>query len=112
MLRSPYVTTVAGKRDHATIPTLRNALGQAMAMNGGKSVAVAYVLLLLAGLFGAHRFYLGERGTATALLVVTLTSLLLTTVGIGFFTIGIAIVWVVIDLALVPRMARARDAAA
>ena len=76
-----------------------------------KSVALAYVLLVLAGVFGAHRYYLGEKGTATALLTVTLASLVLMTVAIGFFTIGIAIVWVVIDLALVPRMAQAHNAA-
>ena len=76
-----------------------------------KSVALAYVLLVLAGVFGAHRYYLGEKGTATALLTVTLASLVLMTVAIGFFTIGISIVWVVIDLALVPRMAQAHNAA-
>ena len=72
----------------------------------GKSVALAYALLVLAGVFGAHRYYLGEKGTATALLIVTLASVVLMTVAIGFFTIGIALGWVVVDLFFIPRMVR------
>ena len=74
--------------------------------SGGKSVALAYVLLLLLGQFGAHRYYLGEKETATALLVITLISLVLMTVAIGFLTIWISFAWVVVDLFLVPRMVR------
>ena len=77
--------------------------------SGGKSVALAYVLLVLLGQFGAHRYYLGEKETATALLVITLASLLLMTVGIGFLTIWITFGWVIVDLFLVPRMARRHD---
>ena len=77
--------------------------------SGGKSVALAYVLLVLLGQFGAHRYYLGEKETATALLVITLASLLLMTVGIGFLTIWITFGWVIVDLFLVPRMARKHD---
>ena len=74
--------------------------------SGDKSVALAYVLLLLLGQFGAHRYYLGEKETATALLVITLISLVLMTVGIGFLTIWISFAWVIVDLFLVPRMVR------
>lgn len=74
--------------------------------SGGKSVALAYVLLLLLGQFGAHRYYLGEKETATALLVITVASLVMMTVGIGFLTIWISVGWVIVDLFLVPRMAR------
>ena len=74
--------------------------------SGGKSVALAYVLLLLLGQFGAHRYYLGEKETATALLVITVASLVMMAVGIGFLTIWISIGWVIVDLFLVPRMVR------
>ena len=40
-------------------------------------MAVAYALCALLGLVGAHRFYLRERGTAVALLLVTLASVAL-----------------------------------
>ena len=77
---------------------------------GGKSIALAYVLLVLVGEFGAHRYYLGEKETATALLVITLASLVLMTVAIGFLTIWISVAWVIADLFLVPRMARSHNA--
>lgn len=38
-----------------------------------KSMAVAYVLWGFVGPFGAHRFYLGQTGTAVAQLVLTLS---------------------------------------
>ena len=31
-----------------------------------RSAAIAYILLFIAGMFGAHRFYLGKTGTAFA----------------------------------------------
>ena len=77
--------------------------------SGGKSIALAYVLLVLVGEFGAHRYYLGEKETATALLVITLASLVLMTVAIGFLTIWISVAWVIVDLFLVPRMARSHN---
>ena len=76
-----------------------------------KSIVAAYVLWLALGAFGAHRFYLGERGTATALLLVTLMSVVLTTVAIGFFTIWITVVWLLADAFLIPGMVQRRDRA-
>lgn len=71
-----------------------------------KSTAVAYLLLLFVGLFGAHRFYLGRTGSAVAMLVLALVSFLLTLVVIGVFGILALYVWVFVDLFLVPGIVR------
>ena len=71
-----------------------------------KSVGAAYVLWFFLGGFGAHRFYLGETGTGAAILAITVVSLLLMLAAIGFFTIWISIIWVFIDLFLIPGITR------
>lgn len=70
------------------------------------TLVVAYALAVLGGVFGAHRFYLHENGTATALLLVTIASIALMVVAIGFFTIWISLIWVIADLLLIPRLVR------
>lgn len=71
-----------------------------------KSTGVAYLLWFFLGMLGAHRFYLGQTGTAVAQLVITLVSFVLFVVLIGFFTIWISAIWVLIDIFLIPQMAR------
>ena len=75
-----------------------------------RHMAVAYALCVLLGLLGAHRFYLRERGTAVALLLVTLASVALMVIAIGFFTIWISVAWVLVDLFRIPKLAQARAA--
>lgn len=62
-----------------------------------KSLSLAYVLLFLLGIFGAHRFYLGKYGTAVTQLVLTILGFLT-----AFFTFGLLIwivfIWVLIDI--------------
>jgi TM2 domain-containing membrane protein YozV len=71
-----------------------------------KSVAVAYLLWFFFGMLGVHRFYLGETGTAITILVLTVVSCLLMFVVIGFFTIAIPAIWTLVDLFLIPGIAR------
>ena len=71
-----------------------------------KSTGVAYLLWLLFGILGVHRFYLGRTGSGLTILLLTLGSILLMTVGIGFVTMAIPAIWVFIDLFLIPGMAR------
>ena len=71
-----------------------------------KSALAAYVLWCFMGLFGAHRFYLGEKGTGAGMLIITLASLGLMFVSIGFSTIFITIIWAFVDLFLIPGMTR------
>lgn len=67
--------------------------------NSGPSTAVAYLLLIFLGMFGAHRFYLGRTGSAIAQLILTIT----------FFGMIISGVWVFIDLFLIPGMIREKQ---
>lgn len=71
-----------------------------------KSTGVAYLLWFFFGMLGAHRFYLGKSGSGAAILVLTLASLVLMLVGIGFITLLIPSLWVLIDLFTIPGMAR------
>lgn len=71
-----------------------------------KSVGVAYLLWFFFGGFGGHRFYLGETGSAAALLIITLVSIALMFVVVGFFTLAISAIWVFVDLFLIPGIAR------
>jgi TM2 domain-containing membrane protein YozV len=71
-----------------------------------KEAAVAYVLLLFLGGFGAHRFYLGKTGSAVGLLCLTLISMLLTIVVIGFVGLLATAIWCFVDLFLVAGFVR------
>ena len=61
-----------------------------------KSLAVSYLLWGFLGYFGAHRFYLGETGTAVVMLILTLT------------VVGILVtfVWWIVDAVLLPRIVK------
>lgn len=69
-----------------------------------KSAGIAYLLWFFFGMFGAHRFYLGETGTAVAIMLITICSIALKFVLIGFLTIFISVIWVFIDLFLIPSL--------
>jgi TM2 domain-containing membrane protein YozV len=71
-----------------------------------KSEGVSYLLLLLLGTFGAHRFYLRRPGTAILMLLAWWGGWALTFAGVGFILVGAVIVWWIIDLFLIPGMAR------
>jgi TM2 domain-containing membrane protein YozV len=71
-----------------------------------KSAGVAYLLWFLFGMFGVHRFYLGRSGSGAVILALTLISIFLSFVGIGFITMFIPTIWVLIDLFLIHGMVR------
>jgi TM2 domain-containing membrane protein YozV len=80
---------------------LASARAQMMYDANKKSQGVAYLLCIFLGGFGAHRFYLGSTGPA----VIQLTLWLLG--WITFFVPWIPLViWILIDLFLIPGLAR------
>ena len=66
-----------------------------------KSTGVAYLLWFLLGGFGAHRFYLGQTGSATAQLILLLLGWI--PLFVGWVVLG---VWLFVDLFLIPGIAR------
>lgn len=69
--------------------------------NDKPSMGAAYVLGVFLGLFGAHRFYLGHKGSAITMLIMTCT----------LIGLVITIPWHVIDWFLIPGMVREKTEA-
>ncbi|WP_299191579.1 NINE protein [uncultured Erythrobacter sp.] len=64
-----------------------------------KSVGIAYLLWLLLGGFGVHRFYTGNTASGVAQLILL----------ISFIGWLVLIPWLLIDLALIPGMVRDKN---
>lgn len=69
-----------------------------------KSVGASYLLCLLLGGLGAHRFYLGFTGTAIVQLILGLLGFVL-----AFLTWIPLWIWLLIDLFLIPGMVRQKN---
>ena len=80
---------------------LASARAQMMYDANRKSNGVTYLLCLLFGGWGVHRFYLRRNGTGAAMLVLWVLGL--PTALITWFPLGI---WVFVDLFLIPGMVR------
>ena len=70
-----------------------------------KSQGVSYLLWLILGGIGAHRFYIGRTATGAVMLVLWLAGLL---VGVTWL---IVIVWWIVDAFLIPGMVREKNMA-
>ena len=66
--------------------------------NDKPSTGVAYLLCLFLGAFGAHRLYLGEKGTGIVMLIL----------GIAFIGLFITGPWAFIDLFSIPGIIRGK----
>ncbi len=64
--------------------------------NEGPSVVAAYLLWFFLGFFAAHRFYLGRIGSAIVQLVLNM--------------MVVGLIWLFVDLFLIPGMVRAKQA--
>lgn len=73
--------------------------------NEKKSAGVALFLCWILGGFGAHRFYMG-RPHGVIMLIITLISIPLCFVLIGFFSLFAVWIWVIVDLFSVSKWAR------
>ena len=67
-----------------------------------KSVGIAYALWFFLGLFGAHRFYTGQTGSAIAQLVLTIIGFMLTILLVGWLLVLGVVIWVIVDAFLIP----------
>ena len=77
--------------------------------NGEKSLVLAYVLWFFLGFFGFHRFYLGSRaGLGQLALAIIVIVLFVTIRGQPIFSFLVQIpliIWLLVDLLLIPRIA-------
>jgi TM2 domain-containing membrane protein YozV len=71
-----------------------------------KSMALAYVLLIVLGQLGVHRFYLERSGSGFAQLILGIVGWLTIWVAIGILPLAILWIWLIADLFLIPGMAR------
>ncbi|QYF98453.1 MULTISPECIES: TM2 domain-containing protein [Microbacterium] len=69
-----------------------------------KDAGIGYLLLILLGGFGAHRFYLGRAGSAVAMLLIWWSGWALTVIGVGIFMLLAVVIWWIVDLFLIPSM--------
>ena len=68
-----------------------------------KSPVAAYLLWFFLGSFGAHRFYLGRKGSGFGMLGLCLGSLVLSAVVIGLIGYPILFCWWVVDAFLISK---------
>jgi TM2 domain-containing membrane protein YozV len=71
-----------------------------------KSRLAAYLLWFFLGGFGAHRFYLGQKGVAFALLALGVLNLALSLLNplLSVITSGALLIWLLIDAFLIYRI--------
>lgn len=97
--KPPTVTTFTPYQPPATpyqpSPYVRSG-PQTVLTGPRKSKALAAVLALVLGVFGAHRFYLGHTMVGIAMLVCTALGLTLC----GIFVVG-TLVWAIIDMVMI-----------
>ena len=66
-----------------------------------KSAGLAFVFWWFFGMFGAHRFYCGKNNSAVAQLLITIISIPLCLLLIGFISLFANAIWVLIDVFLI-----------
>ena len=74
-----------------------------------KSTLVAFLLWLVVGMLGGHRFYLNRRGVA--LLITFIIGVVLCVVLVGFLVLFIEGIFVLIDAFRLPRFVEQANAA-
>jgi TM2 domain-containing membrane protein YozV len=73
--------------------------------NAKKSIGVAYVLWIIAAVFGAHRFYMKRVSSAVVMLILSIIALPLV-VFIGPAGFIITMLWAIVDAFLIPGWIR------
>jgi len=77
-----------------------------------KSVGLAYVLWIFLGTFGIHKFYTGQKNMGILYLVLTITGIITSFIGIGLFVLAAVGILLLIDLFTLPgQVAKANEAA-
>lgn len=75
-----------------------------MVEKDGKKLWLAYILAMITGMVGGHRFYLGKYGTGATQLIVSFMGYHMTAILVGFIPLFIIFIWLLIDLIKIPGM--------
>ncbi len=67
-----------------------------------KDALIAYLLWVILPLTGAHRFYCNRVGSGVAMLVITVVSIPLCFILVGFLSYFVVVVWWIVDACLIP----------
>jgi TM2 domain-containing membrane protein YozV len=92
----PILNQVGKQKGDGMLTTQDKILIEQRISNEKPSMGTAYLLAIFLGLFGGHRFYLGRKGSAITMLILTCTIL----------GIVITLIWHFVDLFLIPGMIR------
>lgn len=71
-----------------------------------KLCLIAYLLWFGVGMFGAHRFYLNQKGSAIAILILSVIGVVSTVFFVGLVILLVPAIWLFVDLFLIPGMVR------
>ncbi|MBU2958069.1 TM2 domain-containing protein [Paracoccus sp. 1_MG-2023] len=74
--------------------------------NEAKSPVAAYLLCLFLGWFGAHRIYLGRTGSGVAMLIMSLTGIVLSVLILPLALLVVTGIWAFVDLFLIGGILR------
>lgn len=74
-----------------------------------KNLLLTYLLCLLLGVLGAHKWYLGHYPAGAVYLILTVAGVTSAAWGIGFVFGGLVILLCLIDLLLIPGHVRAAN---
>lgn len=99
-INRPTISAHAGSRPSADVQTMMTFEANK------KSVGVAYLLWFFLGGFGAHRFYLGQTGTALAMLILFVLGWLTIVVFVGTILLIAVGIWMIVDAFLIPGLVR------
>jgi len=86
------------------LSTAEQMLIEQQVTNDAKTSGVAYILWLFLGGLGAHRFYIGRPGSGLAILALMVLGVALTPSPLGSLFLVIGVIWVIVDLFLIPGM--------
>ncbi|WP_234995198.1 TM2 domain-containing protein [Ruegeria meonggei] len=85
-----------------TLSTDKQQLIEQRIANDSKNIFVAYLLWFFVGMFGGHRFYLGESKSAIIMLVLTILGFVSAILIVGYFILLGVCIWVLVDAFLIP----------
>lgn len=78
--------------------------------NEAKSIGVAYLLWFFLGGVGAHRFYLGRKGSGFAMLALLVVGIITVPIVLGSVLLLILGIWALVDAFLIPGMVQQHKA--